>query len=72
MKRYYITADKLGEFVARMYAAGIKVDCDPKEEQITLKKPDGSYEWIHIFNKGSFDDLCAAFLPKSDEPNTLG
>lgn len=72
MERYYITADKLGEFVERMYAAGIKVDCDPKEEQITLKRPDGSYAWIHIFNKGSFDNLCAALLPKSDEPNTLG
>lgn len=72
MKKYYITADKIGEFVARMYAAGITVSSEPKDEQLVVKKPDGHYEWIHIFSKHSFDDLCAAFLPKSDEPNTLG
>lgn len=72
MNKYYITSDKVGEFAARMYAAGIGVSIEPQNNQITVKKPEGSYEWIHIFNKDSFDGLCAAFLPKSNEPNTLG
>lgn len=72
MNKYYITSDKIGEFVAHLYAAGIKVDCDPARHQLIVKKSDDSYEWIHVFNKSSFGDLCAALLPpKSDEPNTL-
>lgn len=74
MKKYYITSDKVGEFVARLYAAGISVDTDPKSSQITVRKPDGGYEWIHVFDKGSFDGLCAVFLEPTSrvEPNTLG
>lgn len=71
MEKYYITSDKVGEFVAKMYAAGVAIGTDPKSRQITVKKPEGSYEWIHVFDKGSFDELCCAFLPiESHTTNT--
>ena len=38
MNKYYITSDKVGEFVAKMYAAGIEVSVDPSAQQITVKK----------------------------------
>lgn len=73
MEKYYITSDKVGEFVAKMYAAGVAVDTDPKSRQITVKKQEGDYEWIHVFDKGSFDELCCAFLPKESHiSNTEG
>lgn len=73
MNKYYITSDKVGEFVAKMYAAGIEVSVNPSAQQITVKKPEGGYEWIHIFSKSSFDELCSAFFPKCDTiPNTEG
>lgn len=73
MEKYYITSDKVGEFVAKMYAAGVAVDTDPKSRQITIKKPEGGYEWVHVFDKGSFDELCDAFLPKESHiSNTEG
>ena len=64
MEKYYITSDKVGEFVAKLYAAGVGVLAEPRERQLTVKKQDGGYEWIHVFDKGSFDELCCAFLPK--------
>ena len=64
MKKYYITSDKVGEFVAKMYAAGVAIDTDPKSRQITVKKLEGGYEFVHVFDKGSFDELCCAFLPR--------
>lgn len=64
MEKYYITSDKVGEFVAKLYAAGVGVSAEPRERQLTVKKQDGGYEWIHVFDKGSFDELCCAFLPK--------
>ena len=65
MKKYYTTSDKVGEFVARMYAAGIRVDAEPESKQLVVHLPDGGYEWVHVFGKGSFDELCATFLPKT-------
>ena len=65
MRKYYITSDKVGEFVARMYAAGIRVDVEPESNQLAVYLPNGGYEWVHVFDKGSFDELCAAFLPKT-------
>lgn len=67
MKKFYITSDKIGEFVAKMYAAGIEVSVEPKEQQITIKKPEGGYEWVHIFSKSSFDELCNIFTHKKEE-----
>lgn len=73
MKKYYITSDKVGEFVARMYATGIRVDAEPGTNQLIVHLQNGGYEWIHVFDKGSFDELCAAFLPKTDNlPNVEG
>ena len=69
MNKYYLTADKVGDFIARMWQAGVNVDIEPRNHQITIKK-DGKYEWIHVFEKGSYDDLCNAFITSTDAPNT--
>lgn len=71
MNKYYITSDKVGEFVARLYAAGVRVDIKPKDNELCIHTETG-YEWIHVFGKGSFDELCSAFLPKTDTLNTEG
>lgn len=65
MEKYYITCDKVGEFMQKMYEKGIQVDADPKSKQIVVHKTEGGYEWIKVFEKGSFEELCAAFLPKT-------
>ena len=44
MEKYYITSDKVGEFVAKLYAAGVEVSAEPKNRQLTVKKQDGGYE----------------------------
>lgn len=61
MEKYYITSDKVGEFIQRMYEKGIQVGADPKSKQLTVHRPGGGYEWIKVFNKGSFEELCAVF-----------
>lgn len=61
----YITSDKIGEFISIMYEKGIKVEADPKNEQLCITKPTGGYEWIKIYRKSSFDDLCKMF----DQPS---
>lgn len=61
MNKYYITADKVGEFIQRMYEKGIRVDAEPGNAQLAVHKPNGGYEWIKVFSKGSFEELCAAF-----------
>lgn len=73
MKKHYITADKIGEFVARMYAAGVRVDVKPEESELCIHTKTG-YEWIHVFGKSSFEELCAAYMEPTSkvEPNTLG
>ena len=71
MNKYYITSDKVGEFVAKLYAAGIEVKASPEEKQLTIHTSCG-YEWVQVFDKGSFDELCATFLPKTDLLNTEG
>ncbi len=65
MKGYYITSDKVGEFVQRMYAVGIQVDAEPQKDQLSVHLPNGEFEWIQVFSKGSFEELCTAFLPKT-------
>lgn len=73
MEKYYITSDKVGEFIQRMYDAGIRVDGEPEENRLCLHKPEGGYEWIKVFKKSSFDELCRAFLPtESHISNTEG
>ena len=44
-----------------MYDKGIKVEADPKKEELCITKPNGGYEWIKIYRKGSFDELCKMF-----------
>lgn len=61
MEKYYITSDKVGEFVAAMFAKGIKAEADPTTDQIIVSKPNGGYEWIKIYRKGSFEELCSMF-----------
>lgn len=61
MEKHYITSDKIGEFIQRMYDKGIRVDGDPKSKQLTVHLPNGGYEWIKVFAKGSFEELCAKF-----------
>lgn len=70
MEKYYITSDKIGEFVARMYAAGIAVTTYPRSTRLVITKPEGGYEWVQVFDKSSFDALCNAFLPPTSEPNS--
>lgn len=65
MENYYITEDKIADFVARMWNAGICVETDPKCGELTVKTNKG-YSYIKVFSKGSFDELCQAFLPKED------
>lgn len=67
MNKYYITADKVGEFIQRMYEKGIRVDAEPGDEQLAVHKPDGGYEWIKVFSKGSFEELCGAFIPNEEK-----
>lgn len=70
MDKYYLTADKIGAFVERMWQAGIGVHVEPERKQLTIILPDGRYEWVHVFDKGSFDGLCNAFITPTDAPKT--
>ena len=66
MEKHYITSDKIGEFIQRMYDKGIRVDGDPERSQLTVHLPNGGYEWIKVFTKGSFEELCATFIPEEN------
>lgn len=72
MEKYYITSDKVGEFIQRIYDAGIRVDGEPEGNRLCLYKPEGGYEWIKVFKKSSFEELCATFIPPTDKPNSRG
>lgn len=72
MRRFYILEEQIPEFAARMFAAGIEVSFEPASSEITVKRSSGSYEWIRVMRKNSLDDIYAAILPKSDEPNCIG
>lgn len=61
MEKYYITSDKVGDFIQRMYNKGIRVDAEPKDKRLAVHMPNGGYEWIKVFSKGSYEELCAAF-----------
>lgn len=62
MEKYYITSDKVGDFIQRMYDKGIRVDAEPEGNRLCLHKPEGGYEWIKVFKKSSFEELCKAFI----------
>lgn len=65
MNKLYITSDKVGEFVTRLYANGYKVSVDPASQEICVTTENG-YEWVKIFGKQSFEDLCNAFNPTKE------
>jgi hypothetical protein len=67
MKTFYLTADKVGDFIARMWQAGIEASIEPKSNQITIKGADGKYLWMHVFDMCSYEDLCNAFIPKDED-----
>lgn len=61
MTNLYITSDKVGEFIQAMYEKGIKVEADPKKEELCVTMPQCGYEWIKVYRKGSFEELCNMF-----------
>ena len=61
MEKYYITSDKIGEFIQKMYDKGIRVDAEPGNSQLAVHSSSGGYEWIKVFSKSSFEELCKAF-----------
>jgi hypothetical protein len=61
MKEYYITSDKVGEFVQRMYEKGIRVDAEPEDNRLSVYKPVCGLEFIKVYEKGSFESLVAMF-----------
>lgn len=65
MEKYYITSDKVGEFIQRMYDKGTRVDAEPQESRLSLHKPEGGYEFIKVFSKGSFEELCETFTKEA-------
>lgn len=58
MKKY-ITADKIGQFCQVMWNKGLPVSVD--KEEVTVKLPDGHYEFIQILAETTFIDLCNSF-----------
>lgn len=67
MNKYYITEDKVGEFISAMYAKGIRVDAIPERQELTVHTSVGCYEWVKVFSKGSFEELCKAFDNEAKE-----
>lgn len=61
MEKFYITSDKVGDFIQRMYEKGIKVEADPKNNQLCVTKSKGGYEWVKVFHKDTYENLCKAF-----------
>lgn len=59
MKKY-ITSDKVGEFCQAMSNAGIYVAVD--KENVSIHHCDGSYTFIGIYQKNSFDNLVSEVL----------
>ena len=59
MKKY-ITSDKVGEFCQAMSNAGIYVAVD--KENLSIRHCDGSYTFIDIYKKNSFENLISEVL----------
>ena len=59
----YITSDKIGEFVQSMYNAGFEnVIISPMH--ISVKHTDGSYTFIDIYDKLSYEALLNVVFDK--------
>lgn len=60
MKKY-ITSDKVGEFVHTLHQNGFKyVSVEP--EQVAVRHGDGSYTFIEILQKNSFENLVKSVI----------
>ena len=68
MYKYYVTEDRLADFIARMWAEGIKVSADPNSSDLTIYLKGGGYEYVRVFKKNSFNELCDAIV----SPNNKG
>lgn len=66
MKKY-ITRDKLADFISRMWDAGINVDIEPANKQIVIKKTDGRYEWIPVYDKTSYEELIDSLISLAND-----
>lgn len=53
----YITSDKIGQFVQALYESGKFSYIQVEGKQISVRKEDGDYIFIQVFNKMSFDEL---------------
>lgn len=60
MKKY-ITSDKVGEFVQTLHQNGFKY-VSVEQEQVAVRHDDGSYTFIHIFQKNSFENLVKSVI----------
>ena len=67
MEKHYITSDKVGEFIQRMYEKGIRAEAQPEKSEICVTLGAGRYEWIKIFSKTSFEELCGKFEAEKQE-----
>lgn len=60
MKKY-ITSDKVGEFVQTLHENGFKYIA-VESERVSVKHDDGSYTFIEIFQKGSYEALVQSVI----------
>ena len=69
IKRYmekYITKEMFPELVASCWEAGICVDFEPTTQRAWLKM-DGVYEYIHVIDKVTTQDIIECFKTKVEQ-----
>ena len=69
MVKKYITRDKLGDFLEKMWESGIKCDLDPHGSTIKLWSKDlDKVEYVDVVDKRTYDslvsDIKSSLLPK--------
>lgn len=64
MKKY-ITSDKVGQFCQVMWNKGLEFIVDDKT--VSVKSPNGHYEFITILAETSFIDLVNSFEDSKEE-----
>lgn len=60
MKKY-ITSDKVGDLIQALHEHGFKY-VSVEQEQVAVRHVDGSYTFIEIFQKRSYDDLVQSVI----------
>lgn len=58
----YITKDKVTDFVMRLWDKGIAVTLEPERKELVIRKKDGGYVWLPVYEKGSFDEMVASVI----------